>query len=425
MNHKSEIQITPEQAIAIDSLMKFLADPDPEYQMFVLSGFAGTGKTFCMREVVARCAKSRIKFAFTAPTNKAAKVLRQVTGSAVTIYSLLGLRIDKSGELKQLITSKAPLDLSEIDAIFVDEGSMVNDRLLQILHDQCMLANVKVVFMGDSAQLPPVGEAASNIWSMKAERASLTKVMRHDNQILKFVTSVREVINSPTPSIEIRSNNDGVEGVWKMDKAGFRKALFDAACAGEFSDGSKGKAIAWRNITVNEYNNVIRAAIYGAAALPGRYLQGERIVAAAPCMRGDEQLLVTDDEALVESEIECRHPLALQYLALELLCRTEENKVIRLVVIHPESKQQFENDSAKKANEAKVNPKLWQKFWLHKELFHDVKYAYALTTHRSQGSTYESVWVDYQDILLNRNRREAFQCLYVACSRPTKRLFLA
>jgi hypothetical protein len=50
---------------------------------------------------------------------------------------------------------------------------------------------------------------------------------------------------------------------------------------------------------------------------------------------------------------------------------------------------------------------------------------YGATVHRAQGSTYETVWVDYQDILKNRNRREAFQCLYVACSRPTTKLLLA
>ena len=64
-------------------------------------------------------------------------------------------------------------------------------------------------------------------------------------------------------------------------------------------------------------------------------------------------------------------------------------------------------------------------FWALKELFHDVKYAYAITAHRAQGSTYENVYVDYQDILMNRERREAFQCLYVACSRPTTKLILA
>jgi exodeoxyribonuclease-5 len=142
-------------------------------------------------------------------------------------------------------------------------------------------------------------------------------------------------------------------------------------------------------------------------------------------MKGEEPLLNTDDEAIVESAVECRHPLEPKYAAIELRCRSEDNRVIRLLVIHPASAQAFANDSQTLAHDAKANGKLWKKFWDHKDLFHDVKYAYALTAHRSQGSTYENVWVDFQDILLNRNRKEAFQCLYVACSRPTTRLYLA
>jgi exodeoxyribonuclease-5 len=142
-------------------------------------------------------------------------------------------------------------------------------------------------------------------------------------------------------------------------------------------------------------------------------------------MKEDEVLIPTDDEAIVESFIECQHPLEPKYKAIELLARTEDNRKIRLLVIHPDSAADFERDSVHKAHDAKGNPKLWKKFWEHKELFHDIKYAYALTAHRSQGSTYENVWVDYQDVLFNRNRKEAFQCLYVACSRPTTCLHLA
>ncbi len=424
-NTAGEIRITEEQSIAIDSLMQFLSDPSPDDLFFTLSGFAGTGKTFCMREVVARSKNSRAKFAFTAPTNKAAKELRKVTGEAQTIFSLLGLRIDKSGELKQLIAGKAPTDLSEYTAVFIDEGSMVNSVLFNLLREKSEQYDVKIIFMGDIAQLPPVGEASSPIWTENNTRVSLSKVMRHDNQILSLVTEIRSVMDNFAPSITIKSNNSDGEGVWKVTKAEFKRSIYDAAEAGDFADGNKSKVIAWRNIRVGEYNDLIRHAIYGAEASLTPYLAGERIVAAAPCMRNDETLLTTDEEALVESAINCKHPMEPKYSAIELKCRTENNKIIRLLVLHPASIDQFNNDSQRLAHEAKANGRLWRKFWDHKDLFHDIKYAYALTAHRAQGSTYHSVWTDYQDILLNRNRREAFQCLYVACSRPTTRLFLA
>jgi exodeoxyribonuclease-5 len=421
----NEIRVTPEQSLAIDSLMEFLSDPDPDDLFFTLSGFAGTGKTFCMREVVARSKNSRAKFAFTAPTNKAAKELRKVTGEAQTIFSLLGLRIDKTGELKQLVAGKAPTDLSDYTAVFIDEGSMVNSVLFNLLREKSAQYDVKIIFMGDIAQLPPVGEAASPIWGADNQRVALSKVMRHDNQILSLVTEIRSVMDNFAPSITIKSDHSDNEGVWKVTRAEFKRSVYDAAAAGDFADGNKSKVIAWRNIRVAEYNSLIRHAIYGAEADLTSYFPGDRIVAAAPCVRGDEPLLTTDEEALVESAINCKHPMEPKYSAIELKCRTENNKIIRLLVLHPASFDQFNNDSQRLAHEAKGNGRMWKKFWEHKDLFHEIKYAYALTAHRAQGSTYENVWVDYQDILLNRNRREAFQCLYVACSRPTTKLVLA
>jgi hypothetical protein len=422
VSRATEIRISPEQEVAVAALLAFLADP--EETMFVFSGFAGTGKTFCMREVIAKCKSSRVKFAFTAPTNKAAKELRKITGEATTIYSLLGLRIDKSGELKQVVAGKTEIDLGDYDAIFIDEAGMVNNNLFSILKQKAQIHSVKIVMMGDKAQLPPVGEAESPIWKLPVG-ASLKTVMRHDNQVLTLVTSIRQQMGSIAPSITLASDNANGEGVWKMAKTAFKEHLYNAAADGQFADGNKSKVIAWRNVRVAEYNQLIRQAIYGAEAVPGKFLLGDRIVAASPCMRGEDQLMTTDEEALVESALDCQHPLESRYKAIELKCRTENNRSIRLLVLHPDSLQAFNNDSTALGHAAKGNGKLWRKFWEHKELFHDIKYAYALTTHRSQGSTYESVWVDFQDILLNRNRTEAFQCLYVACSRPQKRLFLA
>ncbi len=432
-NHDSEldvrlrdsdtIRLNDDQQSAVESLLQFIMDPDPECWYFVLKGFAGTGKTFCMREVVARCAKSSVSLVYTAPTNKAAKVLRSVTGQACTIYSLLGLRVDKSGEVKQ-VTKGKKADLSDIDVIFVDEGSQVNRNLFSILEGEAKFAQIKVVFMGDLAQLPPVGESLSVCLTGPLE-AELTRVMRHDNQILTLVTEIRGTINSLAPSIKFKSDNDGEQGVWKFTSREFKESIFAAAQRGEFADGLQSKVVSWRNVRVAEYNNIVRAAVFGADAVPGYFLPGERVVAAGPCERGDIALLSTDDEAIVESVMNCLHPLEPKYHAIELKCRSEDNRVIRLLVIHPQSAQQFANDSQGLAHEAKGNGKLWKRYWEHKELFHDIRYAYALTAHRAQGSTYENVWVDFQDILYNRNRKEAFQCLYVACSRPTTRLYLA
>lgn len=418
------ISLSPEQGLAVRALLDFIEDPMPQKRTFTFAGFAGTGKTFCMKEVVRMAESSAVNFAFTAPTNKAARVLRQITGEACTIFSLMGLRIDKTGEVKELVKGKPPTDLSDYDVIFIDEGGMVNKNLHDILLQTAEKYDLKIVFMGDKAQLPPVGEAMSPIWETPAN-VSLSKVMRHDNQILTLATAIREVIYHPAPSIVIKSDHAGDEGVWKMTQPSFRESIFNAASNGMFDDGNRSKVIAWRNAKVSSYNDLIRQAIFGAAALPGFYVVGDRIVAAAPCIRGDKTLMTTDEEAIVESVIECRHPLEPKYAAIELRVMTETGNSVRLLALHPHSEKQFQVDGEAIAHQARTNGRLWKKFWDHKDLFHEIKYAYALTTHRAQGSTYENVWVDYQDILLNRNRTEAFQCLYTACTRPTTRLYMA
>jgi exodeoxyribonuclease-5 len=423
MKHDT-VELTAEQADAIEALLRFLQDPDPISPFFVFSGYAGTGKTFCLREVLARTEGSRMQFAFTAPTNKAAKVLRQLLGSASTIYSLLGLRIDKSGALKQLVAGKPPEGLEDLDCVVVDEGSMVNKNLLKEITANAERFKFKVVFLGDPAQLPPVNELHSPIWAL-SNGASLTQVMRHDNQILELVTEIRSVIDSPAPCVNIKSDNDSEGGVWKLSKTAFKEAIYKAVLAGDFSDGNHSKVIAWRNVRVAEYNALIRNALFGVESQTRPWLPGERIVAGAPLERSDEALMQTDEEAVVESVLECKHPMEPKYKAYELKCVTEVGKTVRLLVIHPDSQQTFDSDCQNLAHAAASNGKMWKQFWALKELFHDVRYAYAITAHRSQGSTYHTTYVDYQDILSNRTRREAFQCLYVAASRPTTRLYLA
>lgn len=418
-----QIELNEEQQASVTALLSFLTNVDDPERYYVLSGSAGTGKTFLLKEVYAKFKNSHGKLAFTAPTNKAAKELRKVTGDACTIYSLLGLRITTNGEVKELAVGKTDhIDLSEFDGVVIDEAGMISMNLMQIICEAAVRYNLKIIFSGDRFQLPPIKERYSQVWNIE-NGSNLSRVMRHDNQILKLVTRIRDAMQHPVMNIDIKNDNDGSTGVFKVAKADFRKTIYNAALKGVFADGNKAKVIAWRNVKVGEYNQLIRSAIFGAGA--SSYEVGERIIAAAPCLQGDDTILSTDEEAIVESAIETVHPVEPRFKAIELKCMTERNKTIRLVVLHPDSQQDFDNACQTLAHEAKKNPKRWRAFWQLKELFHDIKYAYAITAHRSQGSTYETVYVDYQDILMNRERLEAFQCLYVACSRPTTTLILA
>lgn len=417
----SKFTLSTDQSNALEALTNFLADPSPEVPYFVLDGSAGTGKTFLLREIAARFKASHGKVAFTAPTNKAAKELRKVTGDACTIYALLGLRITSAGEAKELSTGK-PVDLSEYDLIVVDEAGMIPQKLFTLIQETTVKFGLKVIFSGDRYQLPPVKERQSPIWQIK-QGASLTQVMRHDNEILTFVTRVRDAMKAPIQNIAILNDNSDGKGVFKVAKMDFKKRIFEDAQNGKFVDTNACKVVAWRNVKVMEYNRLIRAAIFGAGA--DVFEIGERVIAAAPCFQGDEVVLSTDEEAIVEGITRCLHPLDNRFHAIELKVRTEYNQVVRLLTLDPRSEVEFKNACQTLAHEARADGKKWKKYWALVELFHDVKYAYAITAHRAQGSTYDTVYVDYQDILMNRERMEAFQCLYVAASRPRHTLYLA
>lgn len=423
MSQKKVITPNAGQAVAIDAITQFLTAPYVADPFMVLDGPAGTGKSYCLSQIAGKYGDSRGALAYTATTNKAAKVVRALTGSASTIYSLLGLRIQANGELKELAAS-APehIDLSNIDGVSVDEAGMIPTQLMGHIRHAAMEHNLRFLFLADRYQLPPVGEKESPIWRLP-QRVTLTKVERHDNQILSLVTSIRTAMDQPMMNITIKSDNDGKEGVWKVAKGDFKARIFADAEAGLFGDTNTTKIIAWRNVKTAEYNALVRRAIFGAGA--NFYELGERVIAASPCIKGKDVILGTDEEAIVEAISVGRHPLAPEFESIDLRCRTEDNRVIRLTVLHPASMQAYENACQSLAHAAKLDGKKWKGFWSMKELFHDVKYAYAITAHRAQGSTYNNVYVDYQDILMNRERREAFQCLYVACSRPTTNLILA
>jgi len=417
-------ELSSEQELAVQGVLDFIQNPHPASPYYVLSGYAGTGKTYCLHAILERTKRSKVSFAFTAPTNKAAKVLMSVAKDAKTIHSLLGLYLDKSGELKRLTGGKLThKDFQHLDVIIVDEGSMISEGLKAELDKITSKSSLKVLFLGDPAQLPPVKEGDSPIWQLPRGQ-HLTKVMRHDNQILALATRIREAVNHPAPSIEIVSDNDGDTGVWRLKSVPFKASIHKAALDGLFSDPLACKVIAWRNTKVDEYNQLVRSALWGTEAQLNRYVVGDRIIAAAALQSDDIIIMTTDEEALITGVVVGRHPAAPDYSIFFLTCRTENGRTVQLRVLHPDSEEAHRGKLNRMAEEAKGFPKLWKDYWNFKELFHEVKYAYAITAHRSQGSTYANVWVDCMDILANRKRKEAFQCLYVACTRPSTRLYV-
>jgi len=423
------VNLNDEQAAACQAMIDFLS-PRNESRFFVLSGPAGTGKTYTIRALMNQI---KSKLIFTAPTNKATKVLRDTfiehkleggyTPTCRTIYSLLALRMEPNGEVKQLAYPEDPVDLSQFAAIVLDEGSMVNSKLWKYIQELSKEQNVKFIILGDMYQLPPVGEPNSPVWLLP-NIMHLKTVMRHDNQILTLATSLREVMNHPIPSLTISSDWKNGEGVMKVDNANFIHRIKRATEEGLFSGATNCKAIAWRNVSVESLNRIIRQTLFPGTV--GDFFPDDRIILLEPAKSfTDEKIIATtDEEGTIERTDIDWHPDYPEVKCYRCVVQMDGGHPLTLWKLHPDAKKAYDIKLAELAARAKANGRYWKDYWGFKDSFHNFRYGYAITAHRAQGSTYTQTFVNMTDIMMNRDRLEAFRCLYVAVTRAKKRIII-
>lgn len=425
-----DFQLNDEQANAVSAMQQFLRRP-AETPFFLLAGAAGTGKTSCIRRL-ALAVKGRL--IFTAPTNKATKVLSQTLANSSlgedfepecrTIFSLLGLRLEANGAIKELTHPENPVVLSKYLAVIVDEASMINSNLWQHIAKAAKEQKTKFIFLGDASQLPPVGEEFSPVWKEVANHCTLLKVMRHDNQILILATYIRSKIKHPAPTLQLINDHTEDEGVWRVSLNSFLQRILAEAEVGNFQRPDNAKAIAWRNVTVNRLNQVIRRKLFDN--WQDQFLPGDRVILLEPAkdFASGTIIATTDSEGLIEHRTIAVHPTQPEFDCYCLNVQMDEGNNLTLWGLHQKSFNAYQQKLSMLAATAKASPRRWKDYWRFREAFHQFRYSYALTAHRAQGSTYKKAFVDAGDILLNRNSQEAMQCLYVACTRPQKQLVL-
>lgn len=419
---------TPDQQLALDLMSEWLELEDLAAKpFFLLKGYAGTGKSFSITELAKNGSYKPEEICFTAPTNKAVKVLRNYLDSASletspskTIFSLLGLSLQANGEVKELKSRDNPVDLSHYKLIVIDEASMVNKFLMAEIEKATVEWKVPFLFMGDPAQLPPVGEITSPVWKI-TNSFELTKVLRYGSSMLDLATRIRLVVDSPFPSVKI----DTLAPVYRVAKP----AWFDAILANlDLIKSSDAKIIAWRNVTVGTYNQFVRSHIFGVSeARTEFWLPGDKIVSTSHLKNlDDETFMRTDEEAEIEAIAIGHHPKYKEFEIFNLLVSHENGRKYTLRVLTETGQFHLSNRLNELSMEAKGGKKYkWREFWQLKEAFHEIKHSYAITSHRSQGSSYLKTFIDLQDIMLNRNRPEAFRSLYVACTRQREEIWIA
>jgi hypothetical protein len=243
--------------------------------------------------------------------------------------------------------------------------------------------------------------------------------MRNDNELLTLATNLRDIIKYENWEKNFRLTNSSQI----INYASEAKFILAIEAITKTANWHETKVIAWRNKCVSHYNDIIRHNL----GYKEVYCKNDIILIAEPIELRGNIIAHIDDEFTILNVAEDKLKVDDYYIDT---WRLEVDGYKQLTLQIPRKISLLNillNEKATYAKNAKGKDRLnaWRDFWQVKRRFHNIKYGYALTAHRSQGSTFqEQVFVDSLDILSNGNKKEAHRCLYVAVTRPSNRLHL-
>lgn len=412
-DEEPDIDLNEEQSKAYDEIMTEINKPSGNY---ILKGFAGTGKTTVMSEISKR--NPDLNIAFTAPTNKAVKVLRNKihNHTCSTIHQLLNLKIKKKEGMTFLESTHQP-QLNSYDAIIIDESSMLSEEIVvNYLYRYVSITNASLIFVGDPKQLPPVNEEESIVFGLNAPSYTLENIIRQaeGNPILENTRRLRQMEVYNQNELLISNDLSDLIGCMNIHQQNFMPMVKYMFMSEEFSrNHDYVRYLAWTNDRVFQVNKGVHNIIYGQTETP--YSVGERIMAREPIMDGE---IKNAEECIVQDIVSVDNWFG--FPAWKLFVYSETGVLAEIHVLKDQAVAEFnrfKNDC--------ISTKNWKDFYTVTESFSDIQHAYAMTVHKSQGSTFDNVIIDIPNILKNSyNQEELMSLLYVAFSRPRYRVFL-
>ena len=445
---------TVEQENAIKKLSEFLSSPK-DGLVFLLRGYAGTGKTSLVGALVHALDKLRQKSVLLAPTGRAAKVFASYAGHpAFTIHKKIYRQKAFSGEMDNFSLNE---NLTTHTLYIVDEASMISNEGLsgsvfgtgRLLDDLVKFVyagqGCRLLLMGDTAQLPPVGEELSPAlyadalrgYGLEVVEAELTQVVRQEQQsgVLWNATVLRRLITEEScyalPKIRLSGFADikNVPG----------NELIDTLSACYDRDGLDETIVVCRsNKRANIYNNGIRVQILWREE---ELETGDRLMVVKNnyYWTGKQKVLdfIANGETVVVrrvrrtrelygfrfadvvvafpdyDELELEVTLLLDTLHSEVPALSRDaNERLFQTVLEDYADIPLKRDRMKKM---KSDP--------HYNAL-QVKYAYAVTCHKAQGGQWKNVFLDQGYMSDEYLTPDYFRWLYTAFTRATGTLYL-
>ena len=380
------------------SLFKqFLFDDKQKY--FCIDSAAGMGKSFLLNHLHDEMVdmNKQLKFMgkgafremiFTATTNKASSVLN----NAQTIHKLLGLRVYdnyKTGK-SSVKTSSKTMNIGN-SIIVVDEASMIPPEIRAII-DQYTQGS-KVVFVGDSYQLAPVNYSAPIVFNQGYPTALLDEPMRQDSSshLYQGCLQLREGVKG-----QFFNNVTQGEGIRFVNGDTFKKEILQA-----FENQEDARVLAYTNKMVENLNGFVRKNLHNTTD----FRVGDPVIAASAC----EGKTKIEETYHIRTMSEPYDDGVMMVRSIELDHSNEQFKI-------PVDKQAYFRMVKSAKAEAKQDGD-WVYYFSLINAYLDIRDGFACTINKSQGSTYDKVFLDFSNVSVCRDLNTLLRLLYVAVSR--------
>lgn len=454
---------THEQILAINRLAGFMSETAPR-QVFLLKGYAGTGKTAIVSALVRTLVKHNRRVVLMAPTGRAAKVFSNTSGfPACTIHK----KIYRQKSILDVGSFQLDRNLHEHTLFLVDEASMISNeglsgsmfgtgRLLDDLISYVYAGkDCRLLMLGDQAQLPPVGETDSpglsaqmlSAYGLNVSEFCLETVMRQmqESGILSNATALREFAVRPDMPGRFRFRLDGFKDVVRISGSDLIEAI--SGCYSR--DGIDETMVLCRsNKRAIIYNNGIRNAILdredelnrgdSIMIVKNNYYWTERLMTDddADSYSNIPSFIANGDIAVIRRVRRQREMYGFRFedavISLPDYGDLEMDVTLMLDTLHSESPSLTKEESDKLFNSVMEDyeeiPTRKEKMKKLRENPHfnalQIKYAYAVTCHKAQGGQWKNIFIDQGFVPDDGRDEDYYRWLYTAVTRATQTVYL-
>ena len=448
------MSLTNEQQEAVDAFGRFLDEPNEV--LFALLGWAGCGKSYTasfMYQMMRDEMTPWDEMLWLAPTWKATHVsgnflreqgakfetrydrFKHVPGKMIltTTQQALGIApiIDEDqGEDKIKFAKIFRGTIEELKPRFIviDEVSMLSRKALKIVYAAASEHNIKVLIIGDPGQLPPVGEAEIN-WSGIKNRYQLKTIMRQSGD--SMIPVIAEAIRQGKDWRHMKGN-----GIWRVVKPAHE--FLDNVATPALNENERDVFIAYRNMVVNQVQEAACQKVYGHGrdrVEPGQIVLAQStlsqwvrdsygmMVEERICNQDELKVLGLHGEGqwgnVVEIERYDGLVFQVEYVTQEALNNPNHPYRVELKTRADRARalqKAYKTDRSVDAERRDA----WKSFFeLKDNTVLSFAHPFALTSHKSQGSSYRRAFVDANDIENFSSRG-----LYVAATRSKETLVI-